>query len=79
MGNLEEVEEEDIDPNMPDLLEWNEKTRLTVTRIVIMRRMKRRKEVRVVGNPRMWGATLVATEAYHQHATMTCSSWLLTS
>ena len=24
MGNLEEVEEEGIDPNMPDLLEWNE-------------------------------------------------------
>ena len=24
MGNLEEAEEEDIDPNMPDVLEWNE-------------------------------------------------------
>ena len=27
MGNLEEVEEEDIDPNMLDLLEWNEENR----------------------------------------------------
>ena len=24
MGNSEEAEEEDIDPNMPDVLEWNE-------------------------------------------------------
>ena len=24
MGNLEEADEEGIDPNMPDLLEWNE-------------------------------------------------------